>query len=132
MSDLSLNFVSQGNVMGVFFAIAAQNAVTFLTAFLEDLPLNNGPGLPTPNDFSPGEGTTGLLGLLSFWQPELEALKTIMNDGEPEELVSNQEMYIELILSCSREFTLYVHTPIQKRCTVGESSIVGRLVMLML
>jgi nucleoside phosphorylase len=81
---------TEGNVMGVFFSIAASNAVATMSAFLHALPVENNSGeeYPVPVDHTPGEDTPGLLGVLSFWQPELEALKAIMNDGQPpEELV---------------------------------------------
>jgi nucleoside phosphorylase len=77
-----------GNVLSVFFSVAAANAVATMSAFMEALPIeNSSDAYPTPMDHTPGEDTTGLLGVLSFWQPELEALKAIMNEGKPEELV---------------------------------------------
>mmetsp|Transcript_2591 Transcript_2591/g.3667 ORF Transcript_2591/g.3667 Transcript_2591/m.3667 type:complete len:470 (+) Transcript_2591:891-2300(+) len=87
LSDLA-GADQDGNVMGVFFTVAATNAVRTMSAFLQALPVQNkSSDIPIPNDFTPGEATVGLLGLLSFWQPELDALKTIMNDGQPEEIV---------------------------------------------
>jgi nucleoside phosphorylase len=89
LSDLA-GGQDEGNDMGVFFAVAAANAVTTIAAFLEALPVENYSMdlLPTPNDHSPGENTAGLLGVLSFYEPELIALKAIMNGGAPaEELV---------------------------------------------
>jgi nucleoside phosphorylase len=88
LSDLA-GAEQDGNVMGVFFSVAAANAVSTMSAFLEALPVdNNSDGLPTPNDHSPGEDTEGLLGVLSFFEPELTALKSLMNrNGNPEVLV---------------------------------------------
>lgn len=72
-----------GNELAVFFGVAAANAVATLSAFLTALPVENGSeGLPVPADFTPGEDTAGLLGVLSFYEPELEALKAIMSGGE--------------------------------------------------
>eukprot|EP00980_Cylindrotheca_fusiformis_P006001 scaffold1284_cov108-Cylindrotheca_fusiformis.AAC.15 len=80
------------NTIDIFYGVAAANAVTTMTAFLEKLPTSNSDedNQPTPNDFSPGEDTEGLLGVLSFYAPELVAMKKIMkghNGGEPEELI---------------------------------------------
>jgi nucleoside phosphorylase len=87
LSDLA-GGEDEGNALGVFFGVAAANAVTTMSAFLRALPVdNNSDGLPTPNDHSPGEDTEGLLGVLSFYEPELIALKSIMNEGSPEELI---------------------------------------------
>jgi nucleoside phosphorylase len=86
LSDLA-GGEDEDNSLGVFFGVAAANAVTTMSAFLGALPVGNNPnGLPTPNDHSPGEDTEGLLGVLSFYEPELVALKSIMNEGDPEEL----------------------------------------------
>ncbi|KAG7374740.1 methylthioadenosine/S-adenosylhomocysteine MTA/SAH nucleosidase [Nitzschia inconspicua] len=82
LSDLA-GGESEGNVLSVFFGVAAANAVTTMTAFLEALPLSNAAEtLPEPNDHSPGEDTPGLLGVLSFYKPELDALLAIMNAAE--------------------------------------------------
>ena len=82
LSDLA-GGEDESNSLGIFFGIAAANAVTALSAFLEELPVeNNSEGAPVPADHFPGEATPGLLGILSFWEPELDALKAIMNDGE--------------------------------------------------
>lgn len=82
LSDLA-GGESEGNVLSVFFGIAAANAVTTMTAFLEALPVSNSAEMPPePNDFSPGEDTPGLLGVLSFYEPELVAMLSIMDQTE--------------------------------------------------
>ena len=89
LSDLA-GGEDEGNAMGVFFGVAAANAVTTLSAFLEALPAENAStdDVPVPNDHSPGEDTPGLLGVLSFYEPELAAMTAIMNgDEEAIELV---------------------------------------------
>jgi nucleoside phosphorylase len=81
----------EDNALGVFFGVAAANAVKTLSAFLDKLPIDNqsGDSVLVPNDHSPGEDTPGLLGILSFYEPELTALKNFMNKGKepPEELI---------------------------------------------
>eukprot|EP00934_Nitzschia_sp_Nitz4_P000995 Nitzschia sp. Nitz4//scaffold294_size23022//440//2738//NITZ4_008511-RA/size23022-augustus-gene-0.17-mRNA-1//1//CDS//3329546214//995//frame0 len=82
LSDLA-GGESDGNVISTFFGVAAANAVTTMSAFLDALPVDNsGDELPTPNDHSPGEDTPGLLGVLSFYKPELDALLEIMDSPE--------------------------------------------------
>ncbi|KAL3942806.1 MAG: hypothetical protein SGARI_000140 [Bacillariaceae sp.] len=57
--------------------------LTTMTTFLEALPvMNAAEEPPMPADFEPGEDTPGLLGLLSFYKPELDAMLAIMKDTE--------------------------------------------------
>lgn len=82
LSDLA-GGESAGNAIGVFFGVAAANAVATMTAFLEALPVSNtADAPPVPNDHSPGEATPGLLGVLSFYEPELYAMLDIMSETE--------------------------------------------------
>eukprot|EP00747_Dinoflagellata_sp_TGD_P200275 gnl/TRDRNA2_/TRDRNA2_73668_c1_seq1.p1 gnl/TRDRNA2_/TRDRNA2_73668_c1~~gnl/TRDRNA2_/TRDRNA2_73668_c1_seq1.p1 ORF type:complete len:405 (+),score=77.06 gnl/TRDRNA2_/TRDRNA2_73668_c1_seq1:98-1216(+) len=51
-----------------------------MSAFLAALP-GDDDDLPVPADHSPGENTPGLLGVLSFWEPELLALQAVMTQA---------------------------------------------------
>uniref|UniRef100_A0A7S3LES7 Nucleoside phosphorylase domain-containing protein n=1 Tax=Amphora coffeiformis TaxID=265554 RepID=A0A7S3LES7_9STRA len=81
LSDLA-GGEDENNSLFIFFRVAAANAVATLGAFLEALPVKNvSPGAITPTDHTPGDATQGLLGVLSFWRPELEQLKAIMEQN---------------------------------------------------
>ena len=79
LSDLAGADESSDNAIASFFAVASRYAGIVVAAFLRALPPENASPSPLgPTDHSPGDDTSGLVGLLCFDAAAVSLLKTSM------------------------------------------------------